>query len=243
MTNGACCSEMDIWEANNAATAFTPHPCNVTGVYSCTGASCGKGAGAAKYQGVCDSDGCDYNAYRMGNTNFYGPGKAVDTTKPFTVVTQFVTSDGTDKGTLSSINRLYVQGGKVIANAPVNIPGMKAQNNIDGAYCASEKKVLGGTDAFTNQGGMAQIGSALNRGMVLIFSIWMDNGSGMQWLDAPYPTTANATSPGVARGPCSATSGDTTMLTANYPGAAVTFSNVKVGELGSTYPSAAAPMA
>ncbi|KAN0095041.1 glycoside hydrolase family 7 protein, partial [Hyaloscypha variabilis] len=233
MTHGACCSEMDIWEANNAATAFTPHPCNVTGEYSCTGASC---------NAICDSDGCDYNAYRMGATNFYGPGKTVDTIKPFTVVTQFVTSDGTDTGTLSSINRLYVQGGKVIANAPVNIPGMASQNNINSTYCSSEKKVLGGTDTFTNQGGMPQIGAALSRGMVLVFSIWMDNTSGMQWLDAPYPTTANPSAPGVARGPCSATSGNTTMLTADYPGAAVTFSNVKVGELGSTYPSAAAPM-
>jgi cellulose 1,4-beta-cellobiosidase len=163
----------------------------------------------------------------------------VDTTKPFTVVTQFITSDCTDNGTLSSIQRLYVQGGNVIANAAVNITGMAPQNNIDNAYCASEK-VLGGTDAFTNQGGMSQMGQALSRGMVLIFSIWMDNGSGMQWLDASFPATANSTTLGVARGPCSATSGDTTMLTAKYPNAAVTFSNIKVGELQSTFGNPAA---
>jgi cellulose 1,4-beta-cellobiosidase len=238
MTNGACCNEMDIWEANSAATAFTPHPCNATGVLSCQGTQCGRGTGN-KYLGVCDSDGCDYNAYRMGNQNFYGPGKVVDTTKPFTVVTQFITSDCTDKGTLSSIKRLYVQGGNVIANAAVNIPGMATQNNIDNAYCASEKKVMGGTDAFTNQGGMSQMGQALSRGMVLIFSIWMDSGSGMQWLDASFPATANATTAGVARGPCSATSGDTAMLTAKYPNAAVTFSNIKVGELQSTFGNSA----
>jgi cellulose 1,4-beta-cellobiosidase len=82
---------------------------------------------------------------------------------------------------------------------------------------------------------MSTISQALGRGIVLVLSIWMDSGSGIQWLDAPYPTTANALAPGVTRGPCSATSGDTTMLTATYPNAAVTFSNIKVGELGSTF--------
>ena len=31
-TYGACCNEMDIWEANNAATALTPHPCRANQV-------------------------------------------------------------------------------------------------------------------------------------------------------------------------------------------------------------------
>lgn len=41
----------------------------------------------------------------MGNTTFYGPGKTIDTTKVFTVVTQFITSDGTSSGSLSEIKR------------------------------------------------------------------------------------------------------------------------------------------
>lgn len=32
----------------------------------------------------CDKWGCDYNPYRLGVTDFYGQGKTVDTTKPFT---------------------------------------------------------------------------------------------------------------------------------------------------------------
>lgn len=46
----------------------------------------------------------------MGNQNFFGSGSnfAVDTTKPFTLVTQFVTADGTDSGDLSEIRRFYV---------------------------------------------------------------------------------------------------------------------------------------
>ena len=53
----------------------------------------------------------------MGDQSFYGTSKTVDTSKPFTVVTQFVTADGTDSGTLAQINRFYVQGGKTIPNS------------------------------------------------------------------------------------------------------------------------------
>jgi len=53
----------------------------------------------------------------MGNKEFYGTGMTVDTTKPVTVVTQFITDDGTDTGTLKSIHRFYVQDGKVIPNS------------------------------------------------------------------------------------------------------------------------------
>ena len=38
---GACCAEMDIWEANSKATAYTPHPCSITGPYTCEGIECG----------------------------------------------------------------------------------------------------------------------------------------------------------------------------------------------------------
>jgi cellulose 1,4-beta-cellobiosidase len=81
-----------------------------------------------RYSGVCDKDGCDFNPYRMGVHNFFGVGSSftIDTSKvslfqlvssyfswnsfqPFTVVTQFLTSNGQDSGTLNQINRLYVQ--------------------------------------------------------------------------------------------------------------------------------------
>jgi cellulose 1,4-beta-cellobiosidase len=52
------------------------------------------------------------------------------------------------------------------------------------------------------------MGKALARGMVLALSIWDDHAAGMYWLDSTYPTNASTSSPGVARGPCSTTSGD-----------------------------------
>lgn len=34
---GSCCAEIDIWEANSISSAFTLHPCSVTGTYRCEG--------------------------------------------------------------------------------------------------------------------------------------------------------------------------------------------------------------
>jgi hypothetical protein len=100
----------------------------------------------------------------------------------------------------------------------------------------TELATFGGSGAFQRQGGMAQIGDALGRGMVLVFSIWMDHGeSGMLWLDGTFPLTSNGTELGSVRGPCGQTSGNNTMITNTYPDAKVVFSAIKVGELGSTF--------
>jgi cellulose 1,4-beta-cellobiosidase len=97
---------MDIWEANSFAEAYTPHPCTVTSLTRtlCTGNACDAG-------GVCDPVGCDFNSWRMGNQTFLGPGSSftIDTTKKITVVTQFISSDGTATGNLVEIRRKYVQ--------------------------------------------------------------------------------------------------------------------------------------
>ena len=44
----------------------------------------------------------------MGQTNFFGPGAdfQIDSTKPITVITQFITSDGTDSGKLTEVKVL-----------------------------------------------------------------------------------------------------------------------------------------
>lgn len=77
------------------------------------------------------------NPFRNGNPNFYGPGSnfAVDTTRPFTVVTQFITNDGTDNGNLSEIRRFYVQGGKKIETPKTNVPGLGNYDSITDSNC------------------------------------------------------------------------------------------------------------
>ncbi|KAF7972770.1 hypothetical protein HWV62_42255 [Athelia sp. TMB] len=228
---GSCCNEMDIWEANSISAAFTPHPCSVIGQTECTGDDCGI---TNRYSGVCDPDGCDFNSYRMGDTSFYGPGKTVDTTERFTVVTQFITSDNTSTGTLIEIRRFYVQNGVVIDNSQSTIPGVTG-NSITQAFCDAQKTAFGDTNDFDTKGGLATIGESLARGVVLVLSIWDDYAANMLWLDSDYPPTSPATTPGVARGTCPTSSGAHIEVEADYPNASVTYSNIKIGPIGSIY--------
>ncbi|KAJ2998936.1 hypothetical protein NUW58_g165 [Xylaria curta] len=212
---GACCNEMDIWEANARATAIAPHPCNQTGPYLCAGDECAA-------QGVCDKNGCGWNTYRLNQPKYYGEGPDfdVDTTKPFTVVTQFPTDA---EGTLIGIRRLYVQDGKVVKAKVVEKEGVPAVDLETDEFC----KATGATH-FTRLGGLAGFGEPLSRGMVLTFSLWWDEGSFMQWLDGQAQ----------GAGPCNATEGDPKNIRAIEPAPQVTFSNMKWGEIGSTYSEA-----
>ncbi|KAJ7823413.1 cellulase [Mycena olivaceomarginata] len=229
-TFGTCCNEMDIWEANKNAAAYTPHVCTTNG--KCTGVDCGDGSDRAS--GFCDKDGCDFNSYRMGDTSFLGPGKTVDTNSKFTVVTQFVAPSGT----LTEIRRLYVQNGKVINNSNTNIAGISpAVNSITDAFCNAQKTAFGDTNSFESRGGLAAMGKALARGMVLALSIWDDHTAGMYWLDSTYPTDASASKPGVVRGPCSTTSGDPKTVESTEGSNQVIFSNIKFGDIGTTFSS------
>ncbi|KAJ7138655.1 cellobiohydrolaseI [Mycena filopes] len=190
---------------NENAAAYTPHVCSSNG--ACTGTQC---------------------------ETFLGPGKTVDTTKPFTVVTQFVAPSGT----LTEIRRLYVQNGKVITNSNTNIVGISpAVNSITDAFCNQQKTAFGDTNSFETRGGLAAMGKALARGMVLAMSIWDDHEAGMYWLDSTYPTNASTSSPGVARGPCSTTSGDPKTVESTEANNAVVFSNIKFGDIGTTFSS------
>lgn len=93
------------------ATAFTAHPCVNDGLFRCENdKDCGN---ADRFGGVCDQDGCDLNPFRAGVEDFFGAGSnfKVDSTKPFTVVTQFFTADNTTTGDLTEIKRIFVQNG------------------------------------------------------------------------------------------------------------------------------------
>jgi cellulose 1,4-beta-cellobiosidase len=228
---------MDIWEANNAATAFTPHPCNVTGVYACEGPLCGD---TKRDDSVCDRDGCEINSFRNGVRSFYGkgPGKTVDTSRPFTVVTQFITDNKLATGKLTEIRRLYVQNGKVIPEAKATAPGLDSANSMTDGYCSAQKRAFSSPNSpnpFQAQGGMKQMGEALGRGMVLAMAIWSDAGGYMHWLDSTVPADATSAIPGAMRGPCPTSGGRPAQILAEQPDAAVIFSAIKVGEIGSTY--------
>lgn len=232
--HGSCCAEMDVWEANSISNAVTPHPCDTPSQTMCDGDACGGTYSTDRYGGTCDPDGCDFNPYRMGDKSFYGPGLTVDTSSPFTVVTQFITNDGTSSGTLSEIKRFYVQNGKVIGQPNSAISGVSG-NSITDTFCNAQKTAFGDTNDFSKHGGMAGMSAGLADGMVLVMSLWDDHAADMLWLDSTYPTNASSTTPGVARGTCDISSGDPTTVESTYPNAYVIYSNIKTGPLNSTF--------
>lgn len=191
------------------------------------------GAGDSRYDGICDKDGCDFNSYRMGNESFYGEDKIINTSSKFTVVTQFITDDGTDNGTLSEIRRIYIQDGKTIQNSVSDVEGVDATNSISEDFCKAQKTAFGDENSFDARGGLAAMGEAFDRGMVLVLSVWDDYAANMLWLDSTYPV--NGTAAGVKRGTCDAESGVPATVEGAHPGASVTFSAIKFGALNSTY--------
>ncbi|RDL36776.1 Glycoside hydrolase family 7 protein [Venustampulla echinocandica] len=144
----------------------------------------------------CDKGGCGYNPYASGQRNFWAPGGTVDTRKPFTVVTQFMASGGR----LSQITRKYIQNGREIGGGGTI------------SSCGSE----GST------GGLAGMGQALGRGMVLAMSIWNDAAQEMAWLDAGN------------NGPCQAGQGTPSVIQSQHSDTHVVFSNIRWGDVGST---------
>lgn len=178
-------------------------------MFECSGAEC-------EFDGVCDKWGCGYNPYALGNKDYYGYDKLVDTTRPFTVVTQFPADQ---EGTLIEYRRFYIQDGKKIDNAPETSSSDK--NWMDDEYCSTKGD---GTRRYFDLGATAAMGEAMSRGMVLALSVWWDEGGHMTWLDGD---TSN--------GPCKDGEGSPDTIRENQPDAAVTFSNIKWGELDTTY--------
>jgi cellulose 1,4-beta-cellobiosidase len=218
---GACCAEMDVWEANSISTALTPHSCSPEGYSVCEDTNCGGTYSLDRYAGSCDANGCDFNPYRVGVKDFYGKGMTVDTSKKMTVVTQFIGSGSN----LQELKRFYVQDGKVIANPEPTISGMTG-NSITQEWCDREQKIFQeDVYPFNKWGGMASMGKGIDMGMVLVMSLWDDHYANMLWLDSSYPTDVDPEKPGVARGSCATSSGVPADVESASPNAQVTFSN------------------
>lgn len=69
---------------------------------------------------------------------------------------------------------------------------------------------------------------ALDRGMVLVMSLWDDAEANMLWLDSDYPADKSPSIPGVNRGPCARDTGKPSFLRSKFPDARVTYSEIKV---------------
>lgn len=181
---------------------------------------CNTESGECGSNGVCDKSGCGLNPYRT-DTQFYGLDMVVDTTRPFSVVTQFPADEN---GVLTSYKRLYVQDGNVIETPAVSVNGVE-QTIVDDAYCTAA-----GAERYMDLGATAGMGESMSRGMVLVFSLWWDSSTFMQWLDQ---SSSGA-------GPCNATEGSPASIKAIEPDTQVTFSKVRWGDIGSTFSSGTA---
>jgi cellulase len=207
---GACCNEMDLLEANSRSTQFTAHPCRgITGLYECQGKECSAGR-----SGICDSAGCGFNLFGLGDHEFYGLEAQVDTRKPFRVVTQFHTDTQTVSGTLVEIRRFYIQDGKHIHNAGVHLD-QQSYDSLTAQFCTASHAM-----SFHHHDGLVAMGDALRQGMVLIMGIW--GGEYMTWLDS------------TGAGPCSKKDDRTSFIKHHSPNTKVKFGGVRWGDFGST---------
>lgn len=161
------------------------------------------------------------------------PTVGVDTTRPFTVVTQFKTADGTDAGALVEIVRFFVQDNVTIPHpsAPTIPPGNFS--SVSDAFCKAKGSAWGDNDNFETFGGLARMGAVLDRGVTLVLSQWLDYEAKMLWLDSEYPVDAPP-GPGVARGPCATTSGVPSEVIKDSPDSTVVFSKITVAAIGTT---------
>merc|ERR1712032_1174929 len=165
---GTCCTEIDLWEANKHSTAFTMHSCATPQdkPYRCHGTDCGDN-GEDRFSGVCDKNGCDIQAYRFGVTDFYGPGDkyTINTEKPVTVTTQFLTNDGTDDGTIYKVKQFYTQNGKTFEHPMYHLNG-KPHKTISDDMCADwVAETKDGTN-FLEKGGMKAVDTVFKNGAV-----------------------------------------------------------------------------
>jgi len=204
-SRGSCCEEIDLFEGNKFANQLNLKPCDFASGYyrsTCTGQQCGT---------FCHKEGCALNGYKLGAKDFYAPGgQFLDSSKPFTLVTQFKTHDNSDSGRLTQITRFFVQDDVRFGEMSETLPiGMSTSDE----FCTAQAS--GGTDTFYAKKGMAGLGQALDQGMVLALSI------------------RKADQPGGWTGPC-----PSTMTTEEVDEAsgysAATFAGIHYGMLDST---------
>lgn len=125
-----------------------------------------------------------------------------------------------DNGILTEIHRSYIQDGRLIRSEVVNSTELPQVNYLNDEFCEAT-----GSRRFMELGAHEEMGNAMTRGMVLAISIWWDEGGYMQWMDGAAQ----------GAGPCNETEGAPSNIVLIEPNPVVTFSNMKWGEIGTTW--------
>jgi cellulose 1,4-beta-cellobiosidase len=223
---GACCPEFDIWNSNAHSFSMSSKPCVSLDYKICRQPYCDPEKSQADIlQANCDKQGCNFNPYRLGNTNFYGRGKTVDTRKKFTVVTQFRES---------GITQYFVQNGKKIKRPAPKDASLGKSGDLTESYCDNMFNLFAERNRFVEVGGWEQQNTFLRKPMVLTMALGHDSWAWNLWLDSRYPTDGDPTAPGVVRGPCSIDDHEPLHLQEKWPSAKVAWSNIRFGPIGST---------
>merc|ERR1711943_19351 len=222
--------------ANKMSMAYTMHSCSPGEQTRCQGVDCGDN-GEDRFSGLCDKNGCDIQPHRLGTHDFFGPGSdfQIDSTKPVTVTTQFITNDGTDHGKLTEVRQFYQQDGKTVEHPAYTVNG-KQHNTITDDFCADWVATTQDGTNFLEKGGLDAVEKAIDAGVVLVMSLWDDHYANMLWLDSTSPT--DGSQPGSYRGACSVDSGVPADVERDQADATVKFSDIKFGPFGSTTGSA-----
>merc|ERR1712084_198808 len=97
-----------------------------------------------------------------------------DTLKPVTVVTQFLTTDGTDDGQLSEMVRYYVQDGNMIQSPTSTILGPDDTDH-HGCILPGQEDALRGRERLCRKGGFGGHGRVWT-----VATSWRFR-SGMMW--------------------------------------------------------------
>ncbi|KAK6068164.1 cellulose -beta-cellobiosidase [Seiridium cupressi] len=166
---GACCAEIDVCESNSHSFALTPQPCTENTYHVCETSNCGRTYSKYRFAGKCDANGCEYNPYRMGVSDFYGKGKTVNTSKKFTVITQIQEN---------KLTQFFDQYGKKIEIPAPTYDGLPDSSAITPYFCTNQFKVFGDKDRFSEVDRFPQLNKALQVPMILVMSIW-DDSSGV----------------------------------------------------------------
>ncbi|KAF3344583.1 Cell wall integrity and stress response component 1 [Verticillium dahliae VDG2] len=220
---GACCAEMGVWQSNSASYVVSAHPCINPDFHTCQDSRCPRGFSDDIFPHGCDTDGCGASPYRLGNTQFYGQGKTLDSGAKFTVITRFHEDH---------VSQSFIQAGEPIETPPSQASGVQG-NAISDDFCDSQASAFGERNRYAEVGGWSSTKRALAGQWVMVMSITHDAYANMLWLDSLYPVDA-AGRPGALRGPCPANRGYPAQTLVENPQAKVTFSDIRYGPIGTT---------
>nr|BAF57416.1 putative glycosyl hydrolase family7 [uncultured symbiotic protist of Mastotermes darwiniensis] len=210
-------------------------PCSVNAaLYSCEMPAAGKGTyGAAYGAGYCDANCVDGSCCPEFDIQEASSHAIVYTAHTCSTPTSGCDTSGCGYNPYRDSNdkTFWAVGGKVDVSKPVTIVTQFVATGttlteikrkyVQGGKAIEAAKSL--SDTFCNwRGGtrsMASMGNSFNKGHVIVFSLW--DGDGMSWMDG-----GNA-------GSC--TSYNHNQVEATQPNLKVTWSNIKFGDIDSTY--------